>query len=234
MNRSRAVVIHLLASLATALVAGWLLVRVYYPYGLLGAMGAQRAALATLTSFLVLGPALTALLYRPGKRGVAIDLALIALLQLAAAAAGGYVLWRGRPAFLVFAVDRVTVVGANELSDANLDQAREPLYGARPMLGPLFVALDKPGDEELANSILFASLQHGEDIDRYPLFYTPIERQLDALARAARDPSRIDPALAPQREELGYLPLVARERDVALLVSRHDGRIRGARDVDPW
>ncbi len=64
---------------------------------------------------LVVGPMLTLIVYVHGKWGLKFDLFFIAVVQLTALLYGSYTLYSERPSYMVFAVDRVSLVGKNAI-----------------------------------------------------------------------------------------------------------------------
>ena len=84
MSRWRAAGIHLLVSAGVAAVVLAVMLGVWYGPTLFWAMGGAGLALILIGVHLVMGPALTLVVFRSGKRGLKFDLAAIALLQLAA------------------------------------------------------------------------------------------------------------------------------------------------------
>lgn len=106
MTRWKASAIHfaisfvVLASLFTIILFRW------YPPALFG-MAKAGPLLAVLAGVdLVLGPLLTLIIYRPGKKGLKFDLVVIAILQVAALAFGLHTVWQSRPAYIVATTDR--------------------------------------------------------------------------------------------------------------------------------
>ena len=104
MSRWKAAAIHLSISAAIGLVVGALLLLVWYPPPYFHAAGADQLVLLLVGVDLVLGPLLTLILFRSGKKGLKFDLAMIAVLQTTALVYGLSVVLQSRPVFLVSAV----------------------------------------------------------------------------------------------------------------------------------
>ena len=115
MSRWKAAAIHLSISAAIGLVVGALLLLVWYPPPYFHAAGADQLVLLLVGVDLVLGPLLTLILFRSGKKGLKFDLAMIAVLQTTALVYGLSVVLQSRPVFLVSAVDRFVLVSASEI-----------------------------------------------------------------------------------------------------------------------
>lgn len=118
-TRSSAFVIHLILSLLifSTLVAVML---VYWFPGDLFIMdgGWEGLKLVALVD-LVLGPALTLILFKPGKPGLKLDMALIGTLQLAALGYGFYTTHDQRTVAVVFADREFATVSAKDIREAH-------------------------------------------------------------------------------------------------------------------
>ena len=108
-SRPRAFLSHLALSAVVVGAVCALIFFVWYPHPYFQAVGAWNVLRILVGVDLVLGPVLTLILFKPGKRGLKFDLAFIACVQLAALAYGVNVIYGERPYFNVFAVDRFTV-----------------------------------------------------------------------------------------------------------------------------
>src|SRR4051812_12853702 len=110
MTRWKAAAIHSLISVAVGLIAGALLLGLWYPPPYFHAAGAQELILLLVGVDLVIGPLLTLIVFRWGKPGLAFDLTVISLLQAAALVYGLAIVLQSRPVFLVATVDRFVLV----------------------------------------------------------------------------------------------------------------------------
>src|SRR5690606_18525235 len=109
-SRFKSFSIHLLISAVAALLAAGLVFFIWYPAPLHMAAGVTNIFLLLLIVDVILGPTLTLLIYKPGKKSLVMDLTVIALLQLSALIYGLYTMADGRPAWLTFAKDRFEMV----------------------------------------------------------------------------------------------------------------------------
>ena len=83
MSRWKAAGIHLSISLAIGLLVGALLFGVWYPPPYFHAAGADELILLLVGIDIVLGPLMTLVIFRSGKRGLKFDLTVIGLVCLA-------------------------------------------------------------------------------------------------------------------------------------------------------
>lgn len=247
MTRYKASLIHLAIS---ATVIGALTVAVlwrWYPPGLLEMARAGRL-LATLAAVdLVMGPLLTLVVFKPGKKSLRFDLTVIALLQAAALFYGLHAAWQSRPVFLVANVDRFDLVYANEVNREDLALAREE-FRTLPALGPKVVGAIIPSDPDARTRVLDASLA-GRDLQYLPEYYVPYEaawpivsaraipagdvlERLPAEDRAALE--RVVARSGQPQENLIVLPIGSSRGAAAMLVRRDDPDVRIPAPVNVW
>ena len=126
-NRSthavRAAALHLLLSVAVALLAALLVFGVWFSTPLRELAGGTELFWLVVGVDVVCGPLLTLVVFNPAKPRAELrrDLAWVALIQLLALGYGMHTLSHARPVALVHEVDRFRVV-----SFADLDQAEAP------------------------------------------------------------------------------------------------------------
>ena len=64
---------------------------------------------------IVLGPLLTLCLFKSAKKGLLLDMSLIAVFQISALLYGAYTIYSQRPSYIVFAYDKFDVVAKSEV-----------------------------------------------------------------------------------------------------------------------
>jgi len=165
MSRWKAAAIHSSISAAIACAAAALMFIWFSPY--FRAAGAPELILLLVGVDVCVGPLLTLIIFRSGKRGLLFDLACIGVLQTAALVYGLYVMSQSRPVFLVAAVDRFELIAANEISDSDLADGQEPQFRSRSWWGPRVVGVALPTDLEARNDLVFSGAG-GRDIQNLP------------------------------------------------------------------
>lgn len=249
-SRGRAFLTHLAASAVIVGGACAIIFLVWYPHPYFLAAGAWTVLRVLIGVDLGLGPLLTLVVFKPGKRGLRFDLAAIALVQLVAFVYGVTSIYEARPYFTVFAIDRFYVLAREDVDPAALARrAREQPIGEKPARGPLLVAASRPKDSAGMQRLLDETVFRGlPDIERRPEFWRPYAEETASVAshakplatlRAARPTSAALVAALPARlglpeERLGFVPLIARNRDLSFIVDRASGAPLEALDVDPW
>lgn len=245
LTRQSAAAWHLAISGLVGLVTAALVYALWYP-GLLGrAVGVTEIFLMVLVVDVAVGPLLTLVAYKPGKPGLRLDLALIAVLQVSALLYGVHTVAVGRPAFLVFVKDSFTVVRVPDVEAAHWQAAVAP-YHRPPWLGPIWVAAYMPEDVDTRNEIVWAILSGGADLTERPQFYAPLQQAAGELKSSAQplvqlhefNPGQIDAVAALEKRYLGqsagFLPLKARTRDMAVIVNVQTGEVLETADLRPW
>ncbi len=186
-TRVSATVAHLLISLVIAAAVVALFWGVWYPNGLDIVAGASVLLLILVTVDVLIGPLLTLIVFSPGKKGLARDLLIIALLQAGALAYGVHIMLHTRPVFLVALVDGLLLVSANEVDDADLKRSSSPDYARKSWAGPIFVSSQDPKDPKRLTELTVSVIQGGPEIERLPEFYGPFDPMAKELVkRAAR------------------------------------------------
>ncbi len=107
--RIKAFLMHLAVSAVIALLAVLLVFQIWYPAPLHEALGVTDIFLLLPLVDVILGPLLTLLVFKLGKKTLIMDLAVIACLQLAALGYGLWTVAEGRPAWIVYNADRFDV-----------------------------------------------------------------------------------------------------------------------------
>jgi hypothetical protein len=196
-SRWRAAGTHLLICVAIAAAVITLMLGVWYPGPLFEAAGGSGLLYILVGVDVVIGPLITLVVFKSGKRGMKFDLAAIGLMQLAALAYGVHIVLLVRPAFIVFIKDRFEMATAADLDPADLAAARYPQFRSPPWTGPLLAAADVPTDPVERTKVVLAAMS-GRDLQNFPRYFVPYaERAAEVLAQAdtIEHLRRIEPAI---------------------------------------
>lgn len=241
-SKKKAFLIHCSASMVVVAVFCALVFCIWYPSPLFGALGVTSIVLLLIGIDAVLGPLLTLLVYRPGKRTLRFDMSVIIVIQAGAFLYGAYSVAQGRPAWIVFNADRFDVVTAVTLDERGLDAARVE-YRSAPLLGPGWVAAFPPSEIEARNSILFEAVIAGIDLPQRPEYYRSLSEAAEAIRKQARplvELKRHNPDLDMERMRSdwpkadAYLPLMGRVKAQVVLIERASAEVLGIVDLNPW
>lgn len=240
--RIKAFSLHLTISALIALAVIAVVFYLWYPAPLHNAVGVTNIFLIILAVDVVLGPLLTLLVYKVGKKTLVMDLTVIAVLQVAALGYGLWTVAEGRPAWLVFAADRFDLVRILDIDERKLDQA--PAQYRKPsLLGPQWVAAVSPTDNSEKSDILLESVFAGVDIAQRPNLYQPLELQKEAIQQrllelsalpAINTAESIEAVLAKHPSADAWLPLRASNQDMVVLMRKDTAEVIAIVDLRPW
>lgn len=248
MTRYRAAATYLLATCVVATAVFLPIYFFWYPGALFDRAGGRELFALIVGVDLTIGPLLVFIVYKPNKKGLAFDLATIAVLQATALGYGAYVLFQSRPAYVVYVKDRFELVRANELDDANLEAAADRRFATLPWTGPRLVGAKLPTKPREQLSLMMSALG-GADAHHFPKYYVDYaEVKPQVLARAQPlsrlrelNPDAADRIAAmPGRygvpaDALKFLPMRAGiDVDLTVLVDARDGRVLDYVALRPW
>jgi hypothetical protein len=195
---------------------------------------------------IVLGPLLTLVVFRSGKRGLKFDLTLIAVVQSVALVYGLSVVLRSRPVFLVASVDRLVLVSASDIADADLAQGSKPEFQSLSWTGPRLVAAELPPPGKARTQLIFSGMA-GKDVEKFPKYYVDYAKLAPDLLKKAKplsvlptrdEESRAKLAAAVRKvggtERLAWVPITARKANLVMLLDEQTGVPVRAVAINPW
>lgn len=248
MTRWKAAGMHLVISaLVVGSVAAWLIF-VWYGWELFQVTGGAKLVMILATCDVVIGPLLTLLVYKPGKKTLKFDLGVIALLQFAFFAYGLNVMREARPIFLVGLVDRFELVLASELTDEDLARGTQPEFRSKSLTGPRLIGGRIATENKEIMELALAGFA-GRDIHLMPERYIPYPEVASAVAGRAAPVSELigmsEPSTAKRLEravkatgrpeaEVHYLPINSRRGQATMLVVAGTGEVLGPVAANPW
>ncbi len=247
MTRIKAVSIHLLISLAVVSSVITYAVIIWYPdiYSQTDEFIAILWLLATVD--ITLGPLLTAVVFKPQKKSLKFDLSVIALLQMVALSYGVNTLFTARPVFIVFNIDRLTVVSAVDIPISERQRA-SPDYQKFSYTGPILVGSHLPDDPQERERILTLSILNHVDLAQLPQNYVPYEQVTHAVLNQLKSfdvlikhkpeyQAVIQTALSKlhvANTAVGYLPVIAKSKDTIAVISRENGQVLKYLPINAW
>lgn len=231
LTRWQASGLHLLISVAVAVAVLALMLSLWYPGPLFQASGGNDLLFILVAVDVIIGPLITLVIFRSGKRGLKFDLAAIGALQIAALVYGMHVVYLARPAFLVFVGNQFMAVSAAELDAEELAKARYPEFRQAPLGGPLLAFAELPTDPKEIREFAILGLM-GHDLQKFPRFFAPYAGRTSEVLAAAWPLARMR-SLEPQaakvvdawlaqsgtkEADVRYLPLRGRRAWLAMLL----------------
>ena len=233
---------HLSISFLIALLVIGLVFFVWYPAPLAKAVGVTNIFLMMLAIDVIVGPILGWLVYQEGKKTLKFDLSVIILIQIAALCYGVFSIEQGRPAWLVYNVDRFELVRKNELVDTNIQQA-QPQFQKPSWFKSQYVATEFAKDIQQRNDEMFAEVLGGISIAQRPERYveltqakTQIQQRALPLKELEQYNSKtvVKKTLAKYPKANAWLPLKANAVDMVVLVNKESASIIKIVDLRPW
>ena len=240
--RIKAFLIHGLVSISVALLVIGLVFFIWYPSPLAKAVGVTHIFLMMLVIDVILGPLLTLLVYKQGKKTLLFDLTVIVLLQISALGYGLWTISQGRPAWLVFNVDRFDNVRVNEIDNRNIAKAQQQ-YQNPSWFYPQWVAATAPKNIDENNQVTFEAVFSGVDIAQRPNLYSPLINQRKQLQKKAvnikelykyNDKQLVQEILGQYPQADAFVPLKANAVDMTVLINKDKGEVIKIVDLRPW
>jgi hypothetical protein len=245
MSRERAALLHFLISVAVFSAVIIPLLLLWYPPPLFFADGGWNVIQIAVGVDIVVGPMLTLVVFKSGKKGLKFDLSVIALLQFAALAWGVHLMYQERPVFLVFADDRFGTVTTNQISASGrpLDELQK--------LGndhPPRVLVKLPDDPKEVMAIKMAQLKEGTSVFRLAERYEAMTAENLAYVYAQSIDMEAFLAKRPQYREaydafmqkgglaakdVAFIPLMCRYDNLIIAINRSDHSIAGSLNIPP-
>lgn len=246
MTRSRLFQIRLLGTASLLLLVYGVVRLLWYPGGYFPISGVSKLLLILVVVSVVVGPGLSALVYKRGKKGLMTDLYVLATVELIAVLLAVSMIHARRPYYTVFAVDRFEIVSRVEVDTAQIDYAE---FNSRPGHEPRLVYAELPQDRKLLETLMDETMFEGKkDIDRRPEFWKPYAAGIPVVKNAAPPlgnllNGEIGRAASVQRwlthqagnaRDYVYLPLRGRNGDVTMILHADIGYPVDILAVDPW
>lgn len=196
--RLRAAAIHLALCVMVAAVAALLVFALWYPFPYREASGGRELFLLVVAVDVTIGPLITFAVFNRAKPAAELrrDLAVVALLQLAALGYGLWTVHLARPVHLVFEYDRFRVVHQVDIPAGEQDKA-PPGIELAPLGGPTVLALRPFANERERMDMTLQALQ-GASLSARPELWRPYATERQAVLREAKPVSTLI-ARFPQR-----------------------------------
>lgn len=233
---------HLLLSFLVALSVVGVVFFIWYPSSLATAVGVTHIFLMLLVIDVILGPLLGLLVYKEGKKTLKFDLGVIIFIQIVALCYGVFSIEQGRPAWLVYNVDRFELVRKNELVDSNIQQAQSE-FQKPSWFKPQYVATEFAKDTQQRNDEMFAEVFSGISIVQRPERYveltqakTQIQQRVLPLNELEQYNSKaeVEKALAKYPNADAWVPLKATAVDMVVLLNKEKAEVIKIVDLRPW
>ncbi|MFC1683880.1 hypothetical protein ACFL0R_00200 [Pseudomonadota bacterium] len=177
-TRVQAFLIHLGVSLAIFFILATILIFFWYPGPFFSLEGGWKGIRIVAFVDIVLGPALTLLVFKPGKPGLKFDMTLIIAAQVAALTWGVWTVSQARPALIVFADDAFYSITASKLKNTQIPSSK---YDAFVSFTPTWVYADLPEDVIERANIITNTIKEGRELPLLFELYTLLKPNLEKV-----------------------------------------------------
>jgi hypothetical protein len=184
MTKLKAAGIHLLISIFIVTAVLTTMFFVWYPKGYFTIMGGET--LIALIGFVdvLLGPLLTFVVFKAGKKNLKFDLFCIGFMQIAALTYGTYVMFEARPVFTVFNKDRFQIAAVVDIVPGELTKAKKKQWRQFSITGPTLLAIGAP-DKNDKKEVMFAKVE-SENAYRYPKLFEEYNAHKTEVIKAGK------------------------------------------------
>lgn len=242
-DKIKVFLIHLSISFLITLGCLAIIYFIWYPEPLYKATGITKIFLLMVGVDIVLGPLLTFIVYKKGKKSLKFDLAVIVLIQLSALIYGVYKVSEGRPIWIVYNVDRFDLIRVNDIENINSSN-KNSQYNKLSLLGPQYVNSQIPlYDIKVRNQILFDELEKGISPSQRVELYKPLETaklKMQEKAKPIKDLNEfnnrnlVESVIEKYPQATAWLPLKANAVDMVVLINKEKGEVVKIVDLRPW
>ncbi len=236
--RLRYFCLHLLLSIILAIISLSLIFIVWFPRPLAEATGISQIVILMLGIDLVLGPLMTLILAKQGKRGLKFDLFIVLCLQFGALSYGLYSISISRPTWIVFYVDAFDLMQANNMQPQGISNKD---YQSNPWFGYQYRYISKPkNDEERLDRIEynlktgFGPTQRSEMFQPLIEGWVELSNQQRSLEELKKINNEIDLTQAPYSLSTGWLPLRASQSSKVILINIRQKKVVKIVDINPY
>lgn len=247
MEKIKAFLIHL--AISASVISAFVLIVwfIWYPSPFLYIEGGFHVIMILVGVDVILGPALTLLIYKPGKKWLVFDLSIIALVQVSALMYGAYTIYLERPQYIVFSVDRFSLVSAGNIDTTKL---KDKTLKTKIFDQPKLVFALPPEDLKVKDKILDSALVGGKDIEQLPEHYhqyakhietilnnrhiLELNKLLETYPEIEDEMKKIEISQQVKRDSFIFYPLTGKKRDLVIILNNKDARKIAYLDIDPW
>lgn len=232
---------HLSLSLLVAVLIIGLVFYVWYPAPLATAVGVTHIFLMLLVVDVVIGPILSALVYKEGKKSLKFDLSMIILLQISALLYGVYSIEQGRPVWIAYYVDGFELIRKNEIINEHLQQA-QPQFRQPSWLKPQYAAVEFAKDKNQRSDDMFAEVLGGISLAQRPERYVDFAQAKKQMQQRAQklellqqynNKTKVEKILAKYPQATAFLPMKANAVDMTALIDQKANVVKIV-DLRPW
>lgn len=225
-------IIHLSASFTISMIIIGFVFFIWFPAPLAKAEGVTHIFLMLIAIDVIVGPVLTLLVYKEGKKTLKMDLSIIVFVQIIALSYGLYSITQSRPVWIAQNGDIFQLVRANAIDGIDRKEAK-PEYQQNGWFKPVWVAVDDKNKkyERYAEQTLVPNL------------YTDLSHAVSRIQKNAQPLDKLNEfnnlqqvriILQENPKATAWMPLRTTGLGCVVLVNSISGEIIKVVDLRPW
>ena len=184
MTKLKAASIHLLFSILIVATVFAIMHFLWYPKGYFTIMGGKVLVALIGSVDIFLGPLLTFVVFKAGKKSLKFDLFCIGVMQITALIYGTHVMFEARPVFTVFNKNKFQIAAVVDIVDYELAKAKSLQMRQLSVTGPKLVAIGEP-DKNDKKEVIFAQIE-SESAYRYPKLFDEYNAHKSEVIKAGK------------------------------------------------
>ena len=242
MSRFKAFAIHFGISFVIFLGLLYFILVQWYPEPLFTTDGGWRVIRIIAGVDLVLGPLLTLIVFKAGKKGLKFDLTLIAIVQFLALSWGVWNTYNERPAALIYTLDFFTPVPAYQLAEQGMTTDKLKQFGDS---WPVYIYIDIP--KEKISQVISKAIQAGKPLYLLTEHYKKLSKEQSATLKESSMNIEKYVSTRPElkkiyqhnlligtaKTNISYLALHGREKWVTTIFDLDEMKIIDTLEIDP-
>nr|ESK36732.1 hypothetical protein F987_03545 [Acinetobacter gyllenbergii NIPH 230] len=239
-DRFKAFAVHLSLSALVGLVCAFIIYKVWFIAPLEIATKITPIFLMMVGIDIIVGPLLTFLVYKKGKKTLKLDLSVIVIIQCIALIYGVFNIYQSRPLWIAFDQDSFYLVRANEV-DLESEKKAAVAYQSRIVGKPQFVSIKRPDIEtQKGKELRFYDFMGMNLAVKKPELYDSMNSARQALSTQAFSLQDLEKYNAntslilskyPQAD--AFLPLKTNVIDMTVLINKEKGEVVKIVDLRP-
>ncbi|MGP5514157.1 TfpX/TfpZ family type IV pilin accessory protein [Psychrobacter alimentarius] len=236
-------VMYLLIALATLLAAILIIKNIWYRPPLLQAAGTQSLLQTIILVNIGLAFGLAIMIFRKKKSGFVKDLAVSMLVQLLFLMISIYGVYKIKPVWIAYSVDRFELILNTDLVNTKIDNA-DNRFKSPSYLSPQYVGVEFSKDNEERKNNMFDEVLQGISIAQRPERYIPIEQVSTQIKERAQDlvllekynnKNDVQFLLKKYPQADSFVPLQAKAVNMTVLLNKsEDNQVVAIVDLRPW
>ncbi|MES2181715.1 MAG: TfpX/TfpZ family type IV pilin accessory protein [Pseudomonadota bacterium] len=186
MSRFKAATLHFLISLTVVATIITIMFTLWFPNAYFKLMGGKTLIYLIAGVDVFLGPLLTFVVFKSGKKWLKFDLACIAMLQVAAMSYGLYVMFEARPIFTVFNKNAFYVASVVDIVPNELAKGKKIEWRTASITGPRLVAATALDKKNKLETVFYETETQMGVAQQYPRLYDDYVNHFHDVIKAGK------------------------------------------------